>query len=91
MADTGTLVLKALPGQPRVVSLLPPVHVAILDSEKILPSLDELLIRLRLDFKATGRLDSCLTLITGPSKTADIETELVLGVHGPRELHVIVR
>lgn len=90
LADTGTLVLRVLPGQDRSSSLLPPVHVAILESESILSSLDDLMVRLQLDHQERGSLDSCLTLITGPSKTADIEMNLVLGVHGPRDLHVII-
>jgi L-lactate dehydrogenase complex protein LldG len=90
LADTGTLVLRALPGQDRSVSLLPPVHVAIVESVRILHGLDDLLVRVRQDMKEKGRPDSCMTLISGPSKTADIEMTLVLGVHGPKEVHVIL-
>jgi L-lactate dehydrogenase complex protein LldG len=90
LADTGTLVLRSLPGQERFTSLLPPVHVAILDSERILSSFDELIVKLQLDVKENAKIGSCVTLITGPSKTADIELNLILGVHGPKELHVII-
>ena len=90
LADTGTLVLKTSPDRNRAVSLLPPVHVAIMKSRSLLSSSDDLITRLLLDLKEKGDLDSCLTLITGPSVTADIELNLVLGVHGPKELHVII-
>jgi len=90
LADSGTLVLRALPGQDRATSLLSPIHVAIIESEYILPGLDDLITRLLLDFEEKGGLNSCLTLITGPSKTAGIEMNLVHGVHGPKELHVIL-
>jgi L-lactate dehydrogenase complex protein LldG len=90
LADTGTLVLCAGPEQDRTVSILPPIHVAIMDSGKILPHSDELIDHLIMDFSGTGRLGDYLTLITGPSRTADIELNLVLGVHGPKELHVII-
>jgi len=90
LADTGALVLKTSPDRNRAVSLLPPVHVAIMESRCILSSSDDLITHLLLDLEEKGDLDSCLTLITGPSVTADIELNLVLGVHGPKELHVII-
>ncbi|HWP41667.1 MAG TPA: lactate utilization protein [Blastocatellia bacterium] len=85
LADTATLVLISGEGRARSVSLLPPVHVAILDTEKILPGLDEL-------FGLLGGHPpgSAVTFITGPSRTADIELTLVVGVHGPQELHVVL-
>ena len=82
--------LRTLPTQDRVTSLLPPVHVAIMESKCILSSSEDLIARLMVDLEEKGELDSCLTLITGPSLTADIELNLVHGIHGPRELHVII-
>ncbi len=90
LADTGTLVLRTSPDKNRATSLLSPVHVAVMESKQILSSSDELIARLLLDLEEKGDLDSCLTLITGPSLTADIELNLVIGIHGPRELHVII-
>jgi L-lactate dehydrogenase complex protein LldG len=90
LADTGTLVLRALSGQDRSASLLPPSHVAIMEAERILPSSDDFLVKLQLEVTENGTFDSCLSLITGPSKTADIEMNLILGVHGPKNLHVII-
>jgi L-lactate dehydrogenase complex protein LldG len=88
IADTGTLVLVARRGQARSVSLLPPVHVAVVSPGQILSSLDDLFPVLRHD--ENGELASAVTCITGPSRTADIELTLVVGVHGPQELHVVL-
>jgi L-lactate dehydrogenase complex protein LldG len=88
LADTGTLVLIAGRGRARSASLLPPAHVAILKPQQIISGLDELIPLLNGD--AAGELASAVTFITGPSRTADIELTLVLGVHGPQELHVIL-
>jgi L-lactate dehydrogenase complex protein LldG len=89
LADTGTLVLLASRGQARSISLLPPIHIAIVESHQIVPGLTELFQLLRLE-SADETLGSAVTFITGPSRTADIELTLVVGVHGPQELHVIL-
>lgn len=86
-AETGTLALASLPGQGRSVSLLPPVHVALVESCQVVPDLFDLLARLG---KESDGLPGSVTLITGPSKTGDIELRLTTGVHGPGEVHVIV-
>ena len=84
LADTGSVVLAALPDEPRARSLLPDVHVTLLREDRILPGLDEL-------FAALGdELPSALAIVTGPSRSADIEQKLAVGVHGPREVHVIL-
>jgi L-lactate dehydrogenase complex protein LldG len=91
LADTGTLVLLAKRGQARSISLLPPVHIALVRPEQVLPGLSELFPLLRATAHAEGRdLSSAITFITGPSRTADIELTLVVGVHGPQELHVLL-
>jgi L-lactate dehydrogenase complex protein LldG len=86
LADTGTLVLLARTGQARSISLLPPVHIAIVGAEQLLSCLDDLFPLVRLE----SDLASAITFITGPSRTADIELTLVVGVHGPQELHVVL-
>lgn len=86
LADTGTLVFLASPKEARLISLLPPVHIAIVERERLLTGLDELLALLPLPAEQT----SSMVLITGPSRTADIEQILVRGVHGPGEIHVVV-
>jgi len=86
LADTGSLVMIAARDEARLVSLLPPVHIAIVPAERILTGLDELYM---LEPKPADS-SSSMVLITGPSRTADIEQLLVRGVHGPGEIHVIV-
>jgi len=86
LADTGTLVMLSSQQEARLISLLPPVHVAVVQSERLLTGLDELLDILPRPAEQT----SSMVLITGPSRTADIEQILVRGVHGPGEIHVVV-
>jgi L-lactate dehydrogenase complex protein LldG len=86
LADTGTLVLLSSSEEARMISLLPPVHIAIVPQERVLTGLDELLTRL----PDPAAQSSSMVLITGPSRTADIEQILVRGVHGPGEIHVVV-
>jgi L-lactate utilization protein LutC len=86
LADTGSLVLFSSPEEARMISLLPPTHVALVPRERILTGLDELLTQVPLPADRS----SSMIFITGPSRTADIEQILVRGVHGPGELHVIV-
>ncbi len=90
VAETGSLVVCSKPGQERMVSLLPPVHVALIDEAQILPDLYDLFGRLQ-EHHARA-LPSNLAFITGPSKTGDIELQLTTGVHGPgRWIVVIIR
>lgn len=86
LADTGTLVMLSSAGEARMISLLPPVHIAIVDKSRLLTGLDELFTVLPEPAART----SSMVLITGPSRTADIEQILVRGVHGPGEIHVVV-
>ena len=86
LADTGTLVMLASPQEARLISLLPPVHIAVVEHQRLLTGLDELLSILPHPAEQT----SSMVLITGPSRTADIEQILVRGVHGPGEIHVVV-
>jgi L-lactate utilization protein LutC len=84
IAETGSLAVAAGPDEPRSLSLLPPVHIAVADDTHLLADLFDLFARY------PAGLPSCLTLITGPSKTGDIELRLVTGVHGPGEVHVVL-
>jgi L-lactate dehydrogenase complex protein LldG len=84
IAETGTLVLDMQEERHRLASLLPPVHIALLPHARLLANLGEAL-------KTLPRpLPPTVTFVTGPSRTADIELQLVVGVHGPRELHVVL-
>jgi L-lactate dehydrogenase complex protein LldG len=86
MADTGALVVLATGEESRLVSLLPPVHVTVLPAGRVLSSLDELFTVL----PDPAAASASMVLIAGPSRTADIEQILTLGVHGPRELGLVV-
>ena len=91
IAETGSVVVSAHPREPRSISLLPPVHIAIADRSQLLPDLFDLFDLFSPAATPSKMLPpSCLTLITGPSKTGDIELRLVTGVHGPGEVHVIL-
>ena len=86
IAETGSLALLAGPDRPRLESLLPPVHIVVEERARLLPDLFDLFERL----EPGSGLPSCVTLVTGPSKTGDIELKLVTGVHGPGEVHVFL-
>jgi L-lactate dehydrogenase complex protein LldG len=86
IAETGTLVLDSSRERNRLVSLVPPVHIAILNASNIVQTLGEALSALR----QSDEVSPIVTLVTGPSRTADIELTLAIGVHGPQELYVIV-
>ena len=86
IAETGTLVLDSTYERHRLVSLVPPVHIAIVNASSICETLGEALALLRRD----KEISPAVTFITGPSRTADIELTLAIGVHGPQELYVIV-
>jgi len=86
LAETGTLVMLSSGQEARLVSLLPPVHVAVVPRSRIVANLDELLSLLPKPAEQT----SSMVLITGPSRTADIEQILVRGVHGPGEIYAVI-
>ena len=88
VAETGSVALLARPDQPRSLSLLPPLHIVVADHRQMLPDLFDLFEE-RL-WAEMGELPSCVSLVTGPSKTGDIELRLVTGVHGPGEVHVVL-
>jgi L-lactate dehydrogenase complex protein LldG len=91
IAETGTVVMATRPNEPRSVSLLPPVHIALAERSQLLPDLFDLFdLFSPLPGPGKSAPPSCLSLITGPSKTGDIELRLVTGVHGPGEVHVIL-
>ena len=91
MADTATLVMRTRPGQARSVSLVPAIHIAVVELNRIIADLKELYALLKWDPQESKEgVTNCMTFISGPSKTADIEATMVHGAHGPREVHVFV-
>ena len=89
VAETGSVAITAGNGVSRLISLLPPVHVAVVLPSQILPSLDELFTMLRGDFLERGSLDYA-NIISGPSRSADIDQTLIQGMHGPREVYMVI-
>ena len=91
IAETGSAVLAPRQGVSRLASLLPPVHVALVEPHQVYESLDDLWALRRMAFlERNGDMGSYLSLISGPSQTADIEQTLVVGVHGPVEVHMVI-
>lgn len=90
--DTGTLVLVEDSGFARAVSNVPPVHIALVTPDKLIPKLDDVPALVRVAAAAwLGRpVPRYTSLITGPSRTGDIAFRLVMGMHGPRVVHVVV-
>ena len=89
IAETGSCVLLARKGVSRLVSLVPPAHVAVVERGQVLPSLDELFTLRRHEF-LTGDLGSYMNIISGPSRSADIEQTIVKGVHGPGRVYMVL-
>jgi L-lactate dehydrogenase complex protein LldG len=85
VAETGTLVIRHRPGHGRLLSLVPFVHVAVIEPKVFLPDLIDLF-----DVLAREGVGSGVTMISGPSKTADIEMNVVTGVHGPNVVKAFV-
>lgn len=86
LADTGSIVVVSGPGRGRIASLLPPTHIAVVGADQLYPSLGPFLAA-NADVAEVG---ANMVVITGPSRTGDIEGTLVLGVHGPGDLHVVL-
>jgi L-lactate dehydrogenase complex protein LldG len=83
IAETGSLLISSGQGQPLTASLLPETHIAVIHADDIYETLPEVL-----NLEPIREASSSV-LISGPSRTADIEMTLTIGVHGPRELHVL--
>lgn len=88
IAETGTLVLPSSPERPTLANFLPDNCIVLLDDKNIVPWLEDALTQVREQAQGMPR---ALNLVSGPSKTADIEQTMVYGAHGPIRLHVIIR
>jgi len=89
VAETGTLVLTSGADNPTTLNFLPDVHIVVVGASDIASDFETVMARLRSRFGA-GVMPRAVNMITGPSRSADIEQTLILGAHGPRKLHVIV-
>ncbi len=91
VADTATLVMRTRPSWPRSISLVPSIHIAVIPVDRVVADFKELYAVLRWgDPGQKADLTTCMTFISGPSKTADIEATLVHGAHGPRAVMLVV-
>jgi L-lactate dehydrogenase complex protein LldF len=92
IAETGTIVLVTNEGNADLTTTLPPVHIALFGIDKVVATLDDAVAVLRmLPRSGTGQImSSYVNWITGPSRSADIEQSLTIGVHGPREMHCVI-
>ena len=90
LAATGSLVLLSGAGKPRLASLLPPVHIAVVHQNQILADLESWVATLRQEGLDAFRKTASAMIISGPSRTADIAMQLIMGMHGPGELHIVI-
>jgi len=90
IADTGTLVLIPDENEPRMMSLVPPIHFIVLDESNIMPNFQDLVDKPAWATKEGHGLPSNILFISSPSKTADIQQTLAYGAHGPKEVIVLL-
>lgn len=86
IAETGTMIVWPDADEPRLMSLVPPIHIALVDADTVVPTLYDAITQQ----KWSAGLPTNALLITGPSKTADIQQTLAYGAHGPKELIVLL-
>ena len=86
VAETGTLMLASGPGTPTTLNFLPDTHIVVLHAGQVVASYEDGWDLLR----QRGALPRTVNLITGPSRTGDIEQRIQLGAHGPRRLHIVL-
>lgn len=89
IAETGTLVMTSGAGNPTTVNFLPEHHIVVVDAADIEGDLETVLVRIRKAY-GKGKMPRTVNLISGPSRSGDIEQKIILGAHGPRALHIIV-
>ncbi|WP_119420472.1 LutC/YkgG family protein [Desertibaculum subflavum] len=89
IAETGTLMLCSAPTRPTTLNFVPDNHIVVLGKNQVVGALEDAFARLRAA-RAPGDMPRAVNFVSGPSRTADIEQQLVMGAHGPRRLHIIV-
>lgn len=92
VAETGSLVIISNEGNTRLVTSLPPVHIALITLDKFVQTLEETMTLVKaLVFPSSGnKITAYVSFITGPSRTTDIEKQLIIGAHGPQEVYIII-
>lgn len=89
IAETGTLALVSGPHNPSTLNFLPDNHIVVVDAQAIVATYEEVFAALRALF-GKGTMPRTMNLVSGPSRSADIEQKLLLGAHGPRRLHIVI-
>jgi L-lactate dehydrogenase complex protein LldG len=88
VAETGTLALTSGAPSPTLLNFLPETHIVVVDAKDLAGSYEELWVRLKAQYGAD--LPRTLNLVTGPSRSGDIEQTILMGAHGPKRLHIIL-
>ncbi len=91
VAATGTLIVSTAPGRGRIPTILAPVHIVVMTLDQLVPRLEDWVTSQRESSLETIRSSANVCFISGPSRTGDIEMELILGVHGPGKVQVVVK
>jgi L-lactate dehydrogenase complex protein LldG len=86
ISETGTLMMVSAPKHPTLINFLAETHIVVLATQALVPSYEDAWDLIRAD----GKTPRTVNFITGPSRTADIEQRMLLGVHGPKQLHIIL-
>jgi L-lactate dehydrogenase complex protein LldG len=89
IAETGTLLLTSGQDNPTTLNFLPDYHIIVVETKDVMGNLEEALAKVRATY-GKGEMPRLVNLITGPSRSGDIEQKLLFGAHGPRSLHVIM-
>ena len=87
IAETGTLVFVSGPQTPTATTLLPDTHIAVVPAQRVVDTMEDAFVLIR---KECGSVPRAINLISGPSRTGDIEQTIVLGAHGPFRVHILV-
>jgi L-lactate dehydrogenase complex protein LldG len=91
IAETGTLVLLSSPESPASTHLLPETHIALVDSARIVPTMEDAFELMRRERGGPERMmPRAINMVSGPSRTGDIEQTIVLGAHGPYRVHIVI-
>jgi len=90
ISETGSIIVIPKEGLSRLVSLAPSIHIAVVQPHQIIETLDDLFMFRRLEHLRGNDIGSYMNFITGPSRTGDIEQVIVTGVHGPKEVYMLI-
>ena len=90
ISETGSIIVIPKEGLSRLVSLAPSIHIAVVQPHQIIETLDDLFLFRRLEHLRGNDIGSYMNSITGPSRTGDIEQVIITGVHGPKEVYMLI-